>query len=152
MKSKLKIIMPNYFIKDCIVVKESPGRGLGVFATKDIPSGTAIECAPVLVMNVKDTKLIGETFLYNYYFNWGDSSRLSAIVLGWGSIYNHSYDPTCKYETDYEDKTFKVITRRAVKRGEEVTINYNFYPEDQSKLWFDIKEIKSNTASKTKKK
>lgn len=144
--------MSNYFIKDCITLRESPGCGLGVFATKDIPAGTAIECAPVLVMNMKDTKLIGDTFLYNYYFNWGDSSRLSAIVLGWGSMYNHSYDPTCKYETDYEDKTFKVITRKAVKKGEEVTINYNFYPEDQSPLWFNTKEIKSKTADSKKKK
>lgn len=144
--------MSTYFIKDSITIKETNGKGLGVFATRDIPAGTAIECAPVLVLNMKDTKLIGETFLYNYYFNWADSGRYSAIVLGWGSIYNHSYDPTCRYETDYEDKTFKVITRRAIKKGEEVTINYNYYPEDQSKLWFDVKDSEPKPVIKAKKK
>jgi hypothetical protein len=133
----------NYFIKDSIYVKESNGKGLGVFAKKDIPANTVIECSPVLVFNMKDTKAIGDTLLYNYYFIWGDSGRLSAVILGYGSLYNHSYDPSCRYETDYEDKTFTVITRRAIKKGEEITFNYNFYPESQNPLWFDVKDKKA---------
>lgn len=152
----------DLFIRDFIYVDESPGKGRGVFARKDIPANTAIECSPVLVLSPKDTKALEPTFLYNYYFIWGDSGRQTAIVLGYGSIYNHSYNSNCKYETDYEDKTFKVITRFPIKAGEELFINYNFYPDEQKPVWFDTKRIaewdqkekdkKKAAAQKAKKK
>jgi hypothetical protein len=148
------IMALEMFIKEYLHIEESAGKGRGVFTKKDIPAGTVIECSPVLVLSPKDTKALEPTFLYNYYFIWGDTGRQTAIVLGYGSLYNHSYNASCRYETDYEDKTFKVITRKKINKGEELTINYNFYPDDQTPVWFDKKKLKeaevTKKAAKTK--
>lgn len=136
-----------YYIKsELIEVRESIGKGKGVFAKRNIKPGTIVECSPVLVLSAKDTKALESTFLYNYYFIWGDKGRKTAIALGYCSLYNHDYHSNCIYETDYEDLTFKVITRFPIKKGEELFINYNFYPDDESKVWFD----KSKTVKKKK--
>ncbi len=127
-----------FFIKsDLIEVRESPGKGKGIFAKKNIAPGTIVECSPVLVLSSKDTKALESTFLYHYYFIWGDRGRKTAIALGYCSLYNHDYHSNCIYETDYEDGTFKVITRFGIKKNDELFINYNFYPDEESKVWFD---------------
>jgi hypothetical protein len=118
-------------------ISQSPGKGKGVFTTEPIEAGTLIEIAPVVVLPEKDSALIDQSFLYNYYFLWGDDHKNYAICMGYGSMYNHSYDPNCIYETYYDDDTIHFITRRQIAAGEELTVNYNHDPEDQKPVWFD---------------
>ena len=120
-----------------LYIAASPNKGSGVFTNAFIASGTLIEIAPMLVLPEKDCKLIDESFLYNYYFLWGDEHKNYALALGYGSLYNHSYQPACKYETYYEDNTIHFITIRDVNEGEELTINYNWDVNDKTPIWFD---------------
>jgi SET domain-containing protein len=114
------------------------GKGRGVFCTEDLNEGDVIEICPVVVCPPKDTKQLDKTTLYHYYFMWGDDGKSAGLVLGYGAMYNHSYDPNAIYEAYYEDEIFKVIARRHIPANTEITINYNFYPDDKTKVWFDV--------------
>lgn len=78
------------------------------------------------------------TQLYNYYFAWGEASEEAAIALGYGSLYNHSYTPNAKYRKDFDNNLLKYICIRDIQKDEEITINYNFDPEDKTPVWFEL--------------
>ena len=118
-------------------IKQSPGKGKGIFTSEAIEAGTLVEIAPVIVLPKKDCELIDKSFLYNYYFLWGDKHKNYAICLGYGSIYNHSYSPNCIYETYYDDEVIHFVAIRDIAAGEELTVNYNHDPNDQNPVWFD---------------
>lgn len=63
-------------------------------------------------------------------------------------MYNHSYNPNAIYETFYEKKIFRVIARRFIPANTEITINYNFYPDEQTPVWFDVKGLKAAAEKK----
>lgn len=120
-----------------LYIADSPGKGKGVFTSEPIESGTLVEIAPVLVLPEKDNAAIDQSYLYNYYFLWGDEHKNYAICLGYGSLYNHDYEPNCLYETYYDDDTIHFIARRDIATGEELTVTYNQDPEDKTPVWFD---------------
>ena len=115
-------------------------KGRGVFTSKKIPAGTTIEVSPVLVLTAKERKQVEGTKLYHYIFEWGDSRRQACVAFGYVSMYNHDYTANCEYEMDFEEKTVTVRTVRDIKKGEELTINYNASPNDKTKVWFDTSE------------
>jgi SET domain-containing protein len=125
---------------NCLYIKEIEDKGRGVFTEKNIETGTIIEIAPVLVFSLKDTDLIKQTSLYDYYFMWSETEEIAAIALGYGSIYNHSFSPNTRYETYYEDKKIHFITIKDIAAGEEICINYNHDPENTSPVWFEMKK------------
>jgi SET domain-containing protein len=114
----------------------SPGKGRGVFTTKDIPAYSDIEVAPVIELTAKERKQIEGTKLYHYIFEWGKTKKKAAVALGFVSMYNHSFDPNCAYEMDYDAQTMTIRTLRKIKKGEELTFSYNGSPTDQTPLWF----------------
>jgi SET domain-containing protein len=60
-----------------------------------------------------------------------------AVALGYGSLYNHSYTPNARY--DDESPQIKIFTAiREIAAGEEITINYNGEPSDESPVWFKV--------------
>ena len=59
-----------------------------------------IELCPVVVIPPHEIETIDKTVIYNYYFLWQNNQ--AAIALGYGSLYNHSYDPNAEYIMDYE--------------------------------------------------
>lgn len=122
-----------------IEIKTTKEKGLGVFATQSIEKHTLIEVSPVIVLSPEDTKTIDKTHLFNYYFSWENDQKSSAIGLGYVSIYNHQIDSNCVYETYFEEKTIKIITRKNIKKGEELTINYNHDPMSKKNTWFEVK-------------
>jgi SET domain-containing protein len=117
-------------------IAPSEKRGRGVFTTKNIPADTIIEISPVIELSEKERKQIEGTKLYHYIFEWGKSKRKAAMALGYISMYNHSFDPNCSYEMDYESGNMTIRTIKTVKKGEELYFSYNGDPADQSPLWF----------------
>ena len=124
------MLLPN------LVIAPSENRGRGVFTTKNIPANTVIEISPIIELSPKDRKKIEGTKLFHYIFEWGKSKRRAAVALGYVSMYNHSFDPNCEYEMDYDNGNMTVRTIKAVKKGEELFFSYNGDPNDQSPLWF----------------
>jgi len=123
--------------KKCLYIDDAGKKGKGVFTKKDIPAGTVIEVAPVIVLKSKDRKRCEDTKLYFYIFEWGDDCRKGAIGLGYVSMYNHESPSTCEYEMDYEEETISIKAMRDIKAGEEVTINYSAGWDDWKPVWFD---------------
>ena len=121
-----------------ISVKNSPGKGRGVFAQQNFKKGEVIESCPVIVLPAEEIDSLELTELYNYYFAWGPDSKDAAIALGYGSLYNHSYNPNARYYKDFENGLLKYVCIRDIQKGEEITINYNCDPEDKAPVWFDL--------------
>lgn len=121
-----------------ISVKNSPGKGRGVFAQQNFKKGEVIETCPVIVLPSEEIDSLELTELYNYYFAWGPDSKDAAIALGYGSLYNHSYNPNARYYKDFENGLLKYVCIRDIQKGEEITINYNCDPEDKTPVWFDL--------------
>jgi len=126
--------------KPYLHMANSPGKGRGVFTSKNITSDTVIEIAPVIVMDQNDRGHIDKTLLHDYIFEWGPKSDQCCMALGWIPIYNHSYESNCEYFMDFDNAVMFIRTARAIKKGEELTINYNGDWNDKEKVWFDTGE------------
>lgn len=133
-------IISEFMIKPYLYIQKTKEKGRGVFTNEPIPAGTVIEVSPVLVLSNSDTGIVDKTKLHNYIFLWGVRETRSCIALGFCSIYNHAYEPNCEYEMDFDAETMAIKTRRAIKKGEELSINYNGDVEDKSEVWFDVKK------------
>ncbi|HSL86179.1 MAG TPA: SET domain-containing protein [Bacteroidales bacterium] len=123
---------------DKIYLGESniPDAGRGVFAADTIDKDEVVEVCPVLVLPTKDYALAKQTILRDYYFMWG--KKTSAICLGYGSFYNHSYEPNTTYKKNLADKTIEFVALKKIKKNEEITVNYNYGdPDDKSELWIE---------------
>ena len=122
-----------------LYIDKTATMGRGVFTAEDIPAGTLIEIAPVIVMNAADRLHLDKTRLHDYIFVWGKEENKCCMALGLIPIYNHSYKSNCEYFMDFDADTIFVKTVRVIKKGEELTINYNGNWNDSKKVWFDVK-------------
>jgi SET domain-containing protein len=121
---------------DAIEVKRVKGKGRGVFALRSIRDGELIERVPVVVLKTNDVKdSEGWTGLAAYCFHWTKGTL--ALALGYGSLYNHSYRPNARYD-DLEGQIKEFIAIRNIEPGEEITVNYNGEPEDDSPVGFKV--------------
>jgi SET domain-containing protein len=125
-----------------VEVRRVKGKGRGVFARRAIPEGEVIETCPVLVLpagQVGDDP--ARSALAGYTFVWGRGTV--ALALGYGSLYNHSFQPNARYE-DVAGRTKRFVALRDIAAGEEITVNYNGEPGDRSPVWFDVIEGKAS--------
>jgi len=117
---------------DLVEVKRVTGKGRGVFARRFIPAGTVIETVPVLSLPAEDVQA---TPLAGFCFLWGRDTV--ALPLGYGALYNHSYDPNAEYlDRAQLTKSFRAL--RDIPAGEEITINYNGDQCDDSDVGFPV--------------
>jgi uncharacterized protein len=115
-------------------VGRSAIHGTGVFAERRFDPDEIIERCPVLTLDGPDADAVVDTVLGNYIYEWEQGY---ALALGYGSLYNHSHQPSARYEMDYEIDEIHVVARRRIKRGEEITISYNGDATDQAPVWFE---------------
>lgn len=127
------MILPGLYIA------ETEQMGKGVFTTENLEAESVIEIAPVLVMSNDERKLLDQTLLHDYIFEWGEDSTKCCLALGYVSIYNHSYKSNCEYEMDFDNKLIRIKTVRQVLAGEELFINYNGNWNNLKKVWFETK-------------
>lgn len=121
-------------------LKRVPGKGWGLFATRDIQVDEVIESAPVLPLTPTERKHCEKTILDHYIYPWR-STRSAAVVFGFGSIYNHSFHPNADWKQDFRSTRMVYRAIRKIKKGEEITINYNGEPDDMTPIeWFDVKD------------
>lgn len=122
-----------------IEVKSSPlsdGEfNRGVFATCDIKKGELLHEAPVIAYPNDQHQYIEKTLLGDYAFEYGINH--SAILLGYGMLFNHSYEPNATYEINFDNRTFDFYAYTDIKAGEEILINYNGDVDIKDPLWFN---------------
>ena len=117
----------------------SQSGGRGMFTAEQIEEGTVIEISPVIVMNKNERKLLDQTLLHDYIFEWGGERNECCMALGYVSLYNHSYRSNCEYEMDFDNQLIRIKTARFIKTGEELFINYNGNWNDSKPVWFNAK-------------
>jgi uncharacterized protein len=122
-----------------LYIDPASNMGRGVFTSENIEKDTVIEIAPVIVLSKDERKLIDQTLLHDYIFEWGDKNEQCCMALGYVPIYNHSYKSNCEYEMDFEHQLIRIRTVRFIKEGEELFINYNGDWNDSKPVWFDAK-------------
>lgn len=119
------------------VVRLPGKKGRCVCALRNICKGDLIEQAPVLVIPKKEKALIERTVLWDHWISWGHKDQDLAIPLGFGGLYNHSYEPNAICYAFQRQRKLEYVALRDIKSGEEITINYNGSPDDKSPVWFD---------------
>jgi SET domain-containing protein len=120
-------------------IRTTPNKGRGVFAVRRILAGELIERAPVIRVPSQQWKHVEKSVFFDYLFAWEDATGdETALALGYGSIYNHSYSPCAFYVKDYAGLTVDFIALNQIEPGDEITINYNCDPNNQDPLWFEI--------------
>ncbi len=118
---------------------KTKNKGRGVLAKKIIAANTVVEIAPVIILPGGDRKLLDQTLLHDYIFEWGEDKQACCIALGYVSLYNHAYISNCEYEMDFKKQLITVTTVKEVKTGEELFINYNGEWNNEKKIWFEAK-------------
>ena len=127
------------FIQIGLCVKSIPKKGRGVFALRNFKKGEIIENCPVLIFNSKERKHLEKTQLNHYIYPW-KSTRGAALVLGFGSIYNHSFSPNADWKQNFKNTSMVFTAIKPIKKGEEITVNYNSEPDDKTPIdWFEVK-------------
>jgi SET domain-containing protein len=114
--------------------------GRGVFTNHDIEAGTIVELSPVIVMTNEERKLLDQTLLHDYIFEWGGGKKQCCMAMGYVPVYNHSYKSNCEYEMDFEKGSISIKAVHFIKAGEELFINYNGNWDDGKRVWFDTEE------------
>ena len=114
-------------------------HGRGVFCATDIPEGSTIEIAPVILLSDLTAEQVEQSSLYNYCFLWGTDEEVPAIALGYGVLYNHCDDPNADTVQDIAEKTVVFTARRNIPAGEEICIDYRLGLGDKP-LWFEKKD------------
>lgn len=108
-----------------LIVKKSPIHGFGVFADQDFQAGDIIEECYALACRRLDPDY------RPYYFGFEDKV---VLLLGFGSIYNHSIHTNANYEFDAEHFLCIFKANCKIKKGEEIFISYG-------DSWFDIRQM-----------
>lgn len=114
-------------------VRRVPGKGLGIFATINIKPGEVVESCPIIVLNSKERKDANKTILAYYIYPYR-SERTGAVVLGYGSLINHSYSANCNWDLDFQSNKMVFKAVLPVRKGEEITVNYNGEHDDKTAL------------------
>lgn len=143
-KVKVEIVLTNDPVPmpqrvPFLFVAESELGGRGVFAEEELAPGDLIEICPAIVLDQSDLGLIHQSGLHDYYFLWGEDQKSCAIALGYGSLYNHSYEPNARYLIDYEQNTIDFYCVEKIQPGEEITVNYSGDPKEKERVWFEAK-------------
>ena len=117
----------------------------GMFAERDFEPGEIIEVAPILV--VPRAQIKAGDVLRNYVFNFDEKNVM--VALGYASMFNHSYKPNARYKKDKAARTLTFTAIKPIKEGQEIFVNYNLDPNNQTPLWFDVKEKQTEKTAAT---
>jgi hypothetical protein len=105
-------------------------KGRGVYAARAHAPDEVIEECHVLLLPSKELR--GK--LSYYCFQWSD--EMSALLLGNGSLLNHSYAPNAYVLFDRRGTMASVVARSSIAAGDEILINYNGDPDATEKVAF----------------
>ena len=107
-----------------VYVKRVRGKGWAAFCAKKIPIYTDFNVTPLLVLTAKQTKLMADSILESYWYDFGPRQR--AIALGLGSIMNHSSNPNCSFHFSATKRTLTFFSLEEIPAHTELTHDYGW--------------------------
>lgn len=125
-----------------LYIKKIKGKGRGVFSNLPLKKNCLIERCPLLVIPFEDFDYVHATQVVNYSFFLNKKEKILALALGFGSLYNHSFECNADHIIDKENLTIDFIALDDIDTNVEITINYNGDPDNKSIEWFETRNIK----------
>lgn len=102
-----------------------PGKGRGVVATEPIAKGELIEICPVIDLSDKEKKWVDtESDVLSGHALYKPEDGGQVLMLGYGSLYNHSRQPNA--ELDYDPAGVKFVALVDIAVDEEIVYDYDF--------------------------
>ena len=93
-------------------------HGRGVLAAAEIRQGETIEVCPILELAEGDASGLLDDYTVSL-----DGRSGVALLLGYGSLYNHDDEPNAEYVAVADD-VYEFVALRDIQPGEQVTISY----------------------------
>ena len=129
-------------MSDRLYVADVDGCGRGVFTRRFIPKGGVIETCPVIVCTAREYRLLKQTVLINYVFEFPTRFRAgkcrrytgTCIPLGFAMLYNHSNEPNATWWACPKQRLIKFKSLRDIQADEQITYNYGWSEYELSKL------------------
>ena len=128
-------------MKSSLYIKNVKGKGRGVFSRMAISKDALIEECPLIVLPPEEYGIVSSTRMVDYCFFFNREKEELAIVLGFGSIYNHAVLSNSGHQLDIENKVMNFYATTDIKAGEEICINYTGDSGDDSLQWFADRNI-----------
>ena len=123
-----------------IIACKSTLGGNGVFAEQEIKKDEIIEACPIVPINMKDWNHVKHTKLVDYVFAWAsDPEKRVAFVLGYGMVYNHSFEPNSATRIEFDEDLLVFYALRDIQVGEEILHNYHGNSKCKEPVWFEVK-------------
>ena len=119
---------------DLVEVRDAGGMGRGVFAVSRIPADTLLFSDPV--MPVPGDQCPEGSVLDAIVFRWsaavGDGLGRGAIVLGLGTVLNHSRSPNVVVSFERDPDRVDFYALRDIGPGEQLSHDYGYdeYPPE----------------------
>ena len=125
-----------------IYLKESDGKGMGVYAAVDIKQGELIEKCYLITVDTLPEHL---GILYDYVFNMPQEGKFKSLVLptGAGCVYNHDDNHNAYWVDSKEPMHFDYIAKRDIKKDDEICTHYGV------NYWIQMAERKPYLKKKT---
>ena len=105
------------------------GKGRGVIATQDIKKDEIIEYCPIIFLSDKEVDFLeNKSDILKFYYLWQCTINKHCLMLGYGSLYNHSLNPNADidYNTEKSENHLLFQAIKDIKAGEEIVYDYEF--------------------------
>ena len=108
--------------------------GYGVFTNEPIQQNELVEECVIAGDRIPPQHMTGIQVMPMYTFRGVDlpnGTHDAVVVLGYGSLYNHSTNPNVymRQNENYE-RIVSIIAARNINAGEELLWNYGYNPQD----------------------
>ena len=124
-----------------LYIKSTKRKGRGVYCDRPILKDEIIEECPLLIIPGNEYDRFETTKLADYFFTFDKSANTQALVLGFGSIYNHKRLANANYWIDMEARTMTIDAAEYIDKHMEICINYGGSPGVEYKEWFSARSI-----------
>ncbi len=124
-----------------IKIVDIQGKGRGVVATQDIKKDEIIECCPIIFLSDKEIDFFeSKSDVLKFYYLWQCAINKHCLMLGYGSLYNHSLSPNSDvdYNTEKSENHLFFYATKDIKAGEEIVYDYEFDDNKEDFLKNDI--------------
>jgi SET domain-containing protein len=114
----------NLLVPTKIEIKPSPGKGMGVFAIKQIKLGEIIEECHLVTLPTKRWEKSRILDNYRFCYPQGDDWQEYVLPLGYGCIYNHSDNNNAMWRNHPTFRAFQFYAVKDIEPGDEICTNY----------------------------
>jgi hypothetical protein len=117
----------------------------GLIATEDIKNGSIIETCPLIFVSIKsEEEFLKNTVMWKYYFEW--TKNITLLCGIWKFINNSLNQMPILFSFKEQTMVYRAI--RKIKKGEELTINYNWDPKNQDPVDAHLMDFNAHITSK----